>query len=284
MNSEYPWVKGERTLEREVEDYVHEALDHQVSDNPVGYEDLATVLEDSIEQQGYPLEQVFDAFMTSEYVVEDESEYGLRGHEVDVPFENVEMPDIPIEEIQLRSTVEGALVELVKSPGTYHSPILEERTTVLGNDDFAEKAWDYSSESATAQEEQEGHEMLKVVVFGADYQPLANARNNSAAFQKFQNKQQEILRYTSGSDTFPLLIGIGPKYVASRSSAFEYTEPSSDSPDYFVRFDEEQVQEVFDHVNKGTTVLQRDEVDSWTSNPAEALNLPLTVAKMQVLY
>lgn len=271
MESDYPWVKGDRILEKEIENYVHRTLDEYVSEDPLGYKDLANVLEDSVGRQGYPIEQVLDAFMTSEYVMENNSGYKIKGDEVDIPFDNVSISDTLIEEIQLRKTVEGAMVGLVKKAGTYYSSKLDESTTVLGNDDFAEKSWNYFAESVTTEQEDQVRSMLKDVVFAADYQPLAEARNNSPAFQEFQNKQHEIIRDTFESDTFPLFRGIGPKYVASRSPAFEYSEPSSDSPEYFVTFDEQQLQEVLDHVRNDTTVMERDRVDSWTTNPSQAL-------------
>lgn len=271
MTGEYEWIGEDRILEREIERYVHSALNQQVSEDPVDYEELAFVLEEGVEQNNYPVEQVLDAFMTSEYVVEEDSGYKLRGQEFDVPFEQAGMPEIPLGRIDLRQTVEGALAELVQSVGTYYSAELDESTTVLGDEEFAEKAWESFAEAATMQEEEEVHNILKDVVFAANYQPLAEARENSAAYQKFRNKQREILLETFDSDTIPLLRGIGPKYVASRSPVFEYEEPSSDSREYFITFDEEQVQEVFDHVKNGTTVLNRDRVDSWSSNPSGAL-------------
>lgn len=263
---EYEWVDSERNPEPGIAEYVQRILDESVEGEKPGYEDIGMALYEAVENQGYPVEQVLDGFMNSSYVVETEDGFQLRGED-----ERDRTISTNINQIKLRKTVEGGLVKLVEDAGTYYSPKLDATTTVLGNDEFSDKAWDYFTDSVTSQEEEEVDDIIRQVVFRSNYEPIHEARESSKGFQTFLDTQRELLRDTFDSETVPLLRGVGPKYILSRSPEFDYREPPKDSRERFFRMEDEDVERVMEHVQDGTTVLDRDEVDSWTSNPSSAL-------------
>jgi hypothetical protein len=268
LDNEYEWVRCERTLEGEVERDVHNALNQQVQQAPMGYDELANVLQNKVDEQEYPIEQVLDAVMTSEYVVESGSGYKISGKETKHVDFGPHMGTL-----QLRNCVSGALDRLVKRSGRYHSQILDESTTVRGNEEFVNKAWQYFKRSSTNQDAQEVQDIIRSVTHESNYDRLAEARDNNAAFQEFRDKQREILEDTFDSNSLPLFRGIGPKYIASRSPAFDYHKSKEKS--WGEEFGEERFERIVSHVQDGKTRLERDDVDSWTSDPSTAIKFGL---------
>lgn len=165
-----------------------------------------------------------------------------------------------------RESASSGILEMLRTLTESYSPTLDETTTILGDPDFAEKAWENFEQNHS--EAERVHELIsnygsnKIQTWDEDLR--TEYRDSNSPLQDFQEYSQQILDETFGEDMeYPLLRGMPLQKAAHFDTEIEYSSDSDTSYEEGAQLAREQIPET------GLN-LTRPVLDSWTVRPFQA--------------